>query len=450
MKESISLDLLSTQAENGFSLDELVVAIKEMFANKGFPALLEFILRCVDESVTIGFLSGKLEWRPQACCASPKYELQGRYPRTFKTTLGKVELQCRRLQCRSCGKKTVPLRDFMNWERYSRKTGELEKTVVEVVSEQSYRRSSRHLEDVGLVPVPKSTAHRWVMESSCDEIAKSSEDISQLFADGTGFKRRPDKAAGRNNRGEVRVALGITKGGRIQPFGAWSGASWEAISKEIKARLYDEDSGEYKAADCMIIDGESGLAEAMAGLANDQQRCHWHVVRDLHYTLWQEDAGKMERRIAAKNLSGILQLELPEGDFEKVRDEDKAALRDKLRESESQLREFSRELLMKGYDKAANHISKASARLFTYARFWLKTGVVLPRVTSWIERIMREIGRRIKKIGFGWSEEGAAKMTRILLRRLNAEEWKAYWEEKLQLKGRSQVTFLGVKSTSTS
>ena len=59
MKEIISLDLLSTQAENGFTLDELVVAIKEMFADKGFPSLLEFILRCVDESVTIESLSAR-------------------------------------------------------------------------------------------------------------------------------------------------------------------------------------------------------------------------------------------------------------------------------------------------------------------------------------------------------------------------------------------------------
>jgi hypothetical protein len=36
--------------------------------------------------------------------------------------------------------------------------------------------------------------------------------------------------------------------------------------------------------------------------------------------------------------------------------------------------------------------------MFSYVRTWLQTGLVTPRVSSMIERMMREIGRRIKKL----------------------------------------------------
>jgi hypothetical protein len=447
MQQKITLSTLSVQGENGFSLDELVLAVKEAFASQGFAELLQFILRCVDETVTIGYLSGKRDWKPKPCCEQPCHSLHGWYERRLRTSLGKLKLKFRRLRCSSCGRTLVTLREFMDWERYRSKTGELERAVAETVCDQSYRRTGGHFDEIGLVPVPKSTAHRWVMDSSCDELEKGSENIAQLFADGTGYKRRPE--GDKDNRGEVRVALGITQGGRIEPFGAWSSASWDEIGAQIKAKLYDEEKKESRAVEIGVSDGERGLAGMMADLANQQQRCQWHVVRDLNYTMWQEKAGKLERRIAAKNLAGILKVELPKEDFETVKEEEKAALRRKLSESEQALRELSAELRSKGYEKAAGHIEKASGRLFTYARFWLKTGVVSPRVSSWIERVMREIGRRIKKIGFGWSEEGAAKVTRILLRRMDAPGWEKYWQEKLRLQGRVLFRILSVSTLSS-
>lgn len=446
MREIIALNLVSTQAESGFNLNELVYAVEKAFSGKGFPALLEFIIHYTDEAITIGVLSSRGSWQCSQCCEDMHLELHGKYPRTFKTSLGVINLKCRQLRCRNCKRKIVPLREFMNWESYSRKSTELEKTVIDIVSEQSYRRSSQHLDNAGMVPVPKSTSHRWVAQSNCTDPDDSVDDIDLLYADGTGFKRKPDKKAGKNNRGEVRVALGITKGGRVHPFGAWTDSSWDEIKGSIREQLYDETAGKLNKAECAIIDGEHGLGEIMAELANGQQRCGWHVVRDIGYTMWQEKAGLTERKLTAKNLAGILNFELPEEDFERVGDKDKKQIRKQLKESEKMLSELSDNLLKRGYEKAANHIAKATDKLFTHVRFWLKTGLVVPRVSSWIERIMREVGRRIKKIGFGWSEEGAAKMTNIILRRLDVDKWESFWKEKMQLKGRVIVNILSVKS----
>ena len=54
--------------------------------------------------------------------------------------------------------------------------------------------------------------------------------------------------------------------------------------------------------------------------------------------------------------------------------------------------------------------------------------------------VVQEIASRLKRIAFGWSEEGAAKMTRIVIKRfLNKEDWDEYWMKKLRLE--SNVRF---------
>jgi hypothetical protein len=83
--------------------------------------------------------------------------------------------------------------------------------------------------------------------------------------------------------------------------------------------------------------------------------------------------------------------------------------------------------------------------LFTYLGIWLELGIRCPRTTSLIERLMREIGRRLKKIAFGWSESGAAKMARMVIARiLNPTGWREHWEGRQQIAGNAIIVLLGV------
>lgn len=60
---------------------------------------------------------------------------------------------------------------------------------------------------------------------------------------------------------------------------------------------------------------------------------------------------------------------------------------------------------------------------------------------------MREIGRRLKKIAFGWSEEGAAKMAHISIKRItSAHEWEEYWQKRLRITGKVVLVYCGVKA----
>jgi hypothetical protein len=198
----------------------------------------------------------------------------------------------------------------------------------------------------------------------------------------------------------------------------------------------------------LISDGEPGLAEGLAHLVRDQQRCHWHQVHDLDPFMWMDGAKKDERRKMQSQLAGIIGIELPAEDFERVSEKDKADIGQATAAAERQLEGLADTLAARGYERAAKYIRYAKDRLFTYVRWWLKSGLVMPRVSSMIERLMRELGRRLKRIAFGWSERGAAKMARIIIKRItSAREWTAYWHARLRIAGKVTLTLERVSAT---
>lgn len=443
MQDIITLKVLSAVSENGFSLDELVFQTRKLFEKEGLPGFIGLILRLTDEKICMQMVQSKSVYS-QPCCSEPRYEYQGSLSRRFRTSVGTVAIKWRRLRCCNCGQTTIPLRDFLGLDRYQSKTSELEKTVTEIVSEQSYRRSSNHLESIGNIPVPKSTAHRWVAQSDCDQMDDSNETFDMLFADGTGYKRRPDKAAKVNNRGELRVALGVDKSGSIVPLAAFSGKSWDEIAAAVRGTRQDGKP----IADMLVSDGERGIAQSFAQLCNSHQRCHWHSVRDLNYTMWQDKAKKDERKEMQKELAAIIGIELPGEDFEIVGDSDKKALAESVADAEYDVGKLIRKLYDKGYVTAGDYLARASKNMFSYVRRWLLTGIVGPRASSMIERMMRELARRLKRMAFGWSEEGAARMARIIIKRFtSAGQWEKYWKKKLRIEGNVMLVLRSITAT---
>lgn len=437
------MELVSAVSENGFSLDELVVKTKLLFEQKGMSAFVSFVLALVEETLLVDLCSGKKSWPWSQCCATPCLKVHDRRARSFRTSVGKVDIQWRRVICRQCGHMFIPLEKMLGIEKYQSKTAELEKMVTEIVSEQSYRRSSAHLETIGEIPVPKSSLHRWVMQSDCDEIETPDETLDLLFVDGTGYKRKPDLEQGHNNRGEVKVALGVRNDGAVVPIGTWSGERWDAISKQINEHRNNPDE---PFAKLLISDAEPGMAEAFANMINGEQRCHWHAIHDLDYMMWIDKAGKGERRDTQYQLRNIIGIDVPQEDIQHVSQEEKAELTKQIEDAEEQIQRLAESLYGRGYDKAATYVRRMKNNLFTYLKFWMLSGLISPRASSMIERMMREIGRRLKRMAFGWSEKGAAKMARIIIKRFTtADQWDAYWKQKLRINDNVLLTFRGIK-----
>jgi len=443
MQNIITMELLAGVSDNGFSLDELVYELGRVIRNKGLPGIVAMILALVDELLLRRHLEGR-SWLGQACCERPVYQSLGFHSRRIRTSLGEVSFRWRRYQCQACGRVRVPLREFLGLEPHQSRTNELEQIVVEVVSEQSYRRSSQHLDTIGGIPVPKSTAHRWLVQSDSDELARTEGKFASLLVDGTGYKRRPDASVGLDNKGQLRMAIGITPTGQVCPLGTWSGVGWEQIARNLGAGLEKET----KLAGLLVSDGETGLAEALGRLTDDQQRCLWHLPHDLDDPMWRDGASKREYRSIQKKLAALVRIELPAEDGEAVGQEDRERIEQQMGQAQQGVVELVAQLKARGYRRAARYVDLARSRLFGYLRFWLRHGIVNPKVTSFLERLMREIGRRLKRIAFGWRPENAAKMARLLLRRVtDPQQWAQYWKTKLRLQGNVVFAFRGVHAS---
>lgn len=438
MQWSIGVDVLASVSDQWFSTDELVVKIHEVFSSEGLPGIAGLILGLVDAEVCLRWLRG--EHPPGCCCETPRFVLHRKRARRFRSIIGTIRIQWQRLRCTRCGSSVVPLRHALGLQRWQSKTGELERVVAETVSQQSYRRSASHLDTIGAVPVPKSTAHRWVMQSRCDQIPPPAQPVSALAVDATMYKRQPDEQAGADNQGTLKVALGITTGGRIVPLDAFGSQSWNDTAGDLKKKLPGP-------AALLLSDGERAIARSLAGLAgNEQQRCHVHLSRELGYTLWRDGVAHTERAPHQKNLAGILAIELPAEEIETVKPGDRATLEERIRTAEGQIDGLIHLFEQRRYLKAAGYLREAREHLFGYVRLWLSTGIVLPRTTNFLENLMRQLARRLKRMAQNWSERGALKITRILLRKiLTPEDWHNYWNKRLRLENNVSILIRSIR-----
>ena len=358
-------------------------------------------------------------------CGYRTFRRSGRWSdkRTLYGGDGLVVRFCpRTVECVGCGKRFTPILEALELEGRQGKSDELLLRVTQSVAETSYRRGSHQLEVFGELPIPKSTAHRMVAEV---EIPTSkSEEGTILGADGTGFKRHPGK------KGEVRFVLEIKGNGALHPIGVWAGTSWQQISKEVKERQAGQ-------ASLFFSDGERALEKWMGKLAQEQSRCHWHFSRDLSYSLWRDGVSKEERDDEKENARRLLAIELSAEDMDELSPKKRRELEGRIESAEAELADLERIFLEKGYDRAATYVGNAKDRLFGYLRTWMATGIACPRATSIIENLIRELVRRLKKIGWNWSDAGAARMGRIVMvRRYDQERWDEYWKRRMNLQGR--------------
>ena len=458
MQHKISMDLVGCNSEDRFSLDEIVQAVSSAYEEKAFGEILKLLLSMIQE-IIIGRILSKSPDAP-SCCGHGHLSLNGHYRRRIRTSLGDIELHVKKVKCSVCGKSFVPLLRHVNVGKYQTKSNEFEQLVVETVSETSYRRGMEQLARDGRNAPPFRTANGWTLQTDCDEIPllpdvcgvspkadASPDDVRQsslkIFADGTGFKGEPRD--GKARRGELKAVIGVNSKGDVFPMGSYADKSWAEISQEWKKRKVKLPEGSI-----LVCDGEPGLADAFAEYVAEIQRCQWHTERDLYHAMRQDGGNTEKARPYQKKLAGIMAIELPKEDFQNVAEEDRKSLESRMTDAEKEVQKLIDELSARGYQKAADYLSKAKLGMFGYVRRWLKWGLVSPRASSLIERVMRELGRRIKRIAYGWSNKGVEKIARIILKRYsNPEEWRKYWEKRNHPNGKVMALVKNYRCSST-
>lgn len=346
-------------------------------------------------------------------------------PRGLNTELGRVEFRVGYVSCVECGKKWAPVLDLLKLEPRQGHSGELERMVVEAVNRTSFARGPVEVEGLTGVPSSKSSSHRWVAALEVPAV-KPPPELPLWMADGTGFK----KAGG--ERGELRVAIGVTTSGQVVPLGTWAGVEWKEIGRELKRRLRGRPKPRLA-----LGDGETGLANHLARLAEGMQRSRWHLLRDLRSRLWHDDLKKKDIAPYWDELSQIVGMEIPAGEWEKILPLEKAALRREVEEARQKFQEMIDAFARRGYDHGAEYLRNAKDHIFTRIELWLETGIIAPSSTGLLEEIMREIGRRVKKLGWNWKDKGITQQSKlILVRRYNLDEWNEYWKRRMDLQAR--------------
>lgn len=361
-------------------------------------------------------------------CAHTTFVKQGKRKkkRELRTPLGTISFPLHYVGCRRCGTKYAPILQFLGIADRQRHLTSLEKVVAEVVSLETYGKAEGMIQARTTERVPDATMHDWIADIDWDELQLGRYCRARtVMADGTGFKKRGPE------RGDLRVLIGLD--GQNKPFamGVWAGKSWSEIGPEVKERI----KGHVQSS-LFVHDGEVGISEHLADIAAREARCRWHMPRGQTYALWGDDVPKEERDKYGGRLRGILGIEIPVDDWQELKPEHLEPLREELQRAKDRYKELTEEFARRGYAKAHEYLSRAVDHVFTQVETWLDTGIVLPGTTTVLERIMRDLGRRLKKLGYGWSDEGLTRIATILLKkRHEPEDWERYWDERMRIHG---------------
>jgi hypothetical protein len=440
MEQEIHITLRFHLAIGKVNLNEIVYRVKEL-QNPLMLRILEGILRGYDDLISERLSQTKIypskarkglgrhirRGDPEGrFCRGRKIRRRGyrKRPRQFSTAFGKLKLPLRAAECRRCGAFYSPLLSALKVGLYERKEANFEHEVIEAVIDTNYRRLIKGRS----IDISLGGIHNLVVGSDIDQIYQESvplDGLSGIMADETGLKQH------KGRKGELRTVIGITTAGGVEPLGSFANTSWPEIERIIKERIKDAEPYNIP----FLYDGEPGLDDFLADIA-ESQRCTWHGPRGLYHALWEDGLKKKDSQPAIDKIKHLIGIELPEGDFELLKEEDKEPVKTQYETSKAQMKELIETFREKGYRHGASYLENISERLFTHIEIWLKTGVIAPKTISLLERVFRELGRRLKKIAYGWSDKTATNLSKmILLKQYSREKWEQYWKEKLGIKG---------------
>ena len=351
--------------------------------------------------------------------------------RRFTTVFGKFDLPLRVAECCTCGARYSPLLSALKMTPYVRKETNFEHQVIEAVIDTNYRR----LIEGRSIDISLGGVHNIVVGSDIDQFDQGPidlKDFSATMADGTGVKQQ------KGRKGELRAVIGITTDKKLEPLGSFINTDWAQIETIIKERIKATEASGIP----FIYDGEPGLDNFLSSLT-DPQRCAWHAPRGLYHALWEDGLGKKDSAPEMNKIKQMIGIELPETDFQLLKPEDKEHIERRYESSKAEIKQLIDAFEQKGYSHGASYLENLSQRLFTNIEIWLKTGVIAPKTISLLERVFREIGRRLKRIAYGWSDAAVTKLSKmIILKMYRKDKWEQYWKQKLGIEGNFSIQII--------
>lgn len=176
------------------------------------------------------------------------------------------------------------------------------------------------------------------------------------------------------------MAVGVTRRGRIEPLDCFTKMHWAEIEKIVKKRI--------KKAKHLgipfLYDGEPGLDNFLADVVKPQ-RCTWYGPKGLLRALWEDGLKNKESWPHTDKIKRLIGIDLPEGDYEILKEQDKDKVREKYENSKKEIAELVKTFSDKSYQHGTSYLENLSSRLFTNIEIWLKTGVIAPKTSSMLD-----------------------------------------------------------------
>jgi hypothetical protein len=129
-----------------------------------------------------------------------------------------------------------------------------------------------------------------------------------------------------------------------------------------------------------IYDGKPGLIDFLADVAQSHLRT-CHGPRGLYNALWEDGIKKRQSTLIDK-IAQLIGIELPEKDFQILKDEDKDQIWAKDETSKRKIDELIKTFKDKCYNHGASYLENLSERLFTSNEIWLITGIIAPKTIT--------------------------------------------------------------------
>jgi len=312
--------------------------------------------------------------------------------RKLKTSSGLLVFELRQITCGDCRRTWSPFAEWLGLKPRQRVSEELERKLVEWVTESSYAKTCAIGGAwLGETLSPK-TLHRFVQQRGSQVRFTPAVECAVALADGTKVP------AGPSERGcEIRFSLQIL--GRDEHHGrsrvlkriaGWSvgAGSW---SRAVPVGV---------ATQAIVTDREQGLAELMRREHPDvfHGMCEWHLGHSLDHFLLLDKVKNEERKQRVAELGRAVWGPASEraAAFQRLRD----ALKD---------------------------CAQASTMLSNVASYVTSDRRPSERTTSVIEREMREINRRTD-VGARWTVPGVDNLLRLRhSRRINPDDFARVW-----------------------
>lgn len=319
---------------------------------------------------------------------------RGSRPRRLLTSSGPLDFRLHQVTCRDCRRTWSPFAEWLGLAERQRVCEELERKLVECVTELPYEKTCTLAEAWLGASVSPKRLHAAVQKRGAEVRFTPAPNCAVVQGDGTKVP------AGKNPRGcdlwfSFQI-LGRTKvNGRTQVKKRIAG--WG-----IGQRAWESALPSGIASDLILTDREKGLPEFLQRVHPNVRHglCEWHLGRTLNQRLIFDGVKVEDRRPLVGKLSRILS-----GPLEK-RAEAYAA--------------FTRSLAP---DRRAHGMLSSSAPYVLYDTRQPE------RTTSVIEREMREVNRRAD-VGVRWTVRGIDHLLRLRhSRRINPDDFERVWSE---------------------